>query len=121
MAVVGRARPWRASWARSPRHAHGSCVRTVGEDGTNRRGPQVSEREHASERVAPVSWAGLVVREKATGARGRGKRRRHAGPRWQREGTGGGGNGSLGPKGRVEGASGLIVIKTSLKRCLRIV
>ena len=75
MVVVGRARPWRASWVRSPWSAHGSCARTVGEDGTDRRGPQVSGRECASERAAPVGWARLVVREKAMGGHGRGERR----------------------------------------------
>jgi hypothetical protein len=80
--------------------------RTVGEDGTDRQGPRVSGREHVSEwamttrrthraervkgkraregegigtdRVGPLS------RERAV-ARMREGRRRHAGPRWQRE------------------------------------
>jgi hypothetical protein len=65
----GRAWPQCASWAPSPRRACGLCARTVGEDGTDMRGPVVSGTERASERAAPTGGTGLAERERATGAR----------------------------------------------------
>jgi hypothetical protein len=72
MARVGRARPRRALWARSPRRARGELGRTrlIG------RGPRVSGRERASERAASIGGTGLEERERAMGARGQGKQRR---------------------------------------------
>jgi hypothetical protein len=71
MAEVGRARPWHAPWARSPRRAHRSCVRTIGGDGIDRRGPWASGRERASEQAAPTSRTGLSEGDGATGMHGR--------------------------------------------------
>jgi hypothetical protein len=48
-----------------------TCARMVGEDRTDRQGPQVSGRERASERAAPTGGTRLAERERATCAQAR--------------------------------------------------
>jgi hypothetical protein len=71
MAGVGLARPWRASWAWSPRRARRSWARTVG-GGSDERGPRASERGHVNGQSALTGGARCTKRGQGTSARGNG-------------------------------------------------